>query len=882
MQAINNKTRILFVQHEMYQWHRAKMWGYSWHLGIEEGLAANDVEFTTLLTTCFPRAKEIVAGKKFDQVWINDITHIYEPGGCGGYQLRKKDMEWLAGLAPIRLGFVMESLGYTDADVKENQALQYAHAALQETIKYITHIMMADENDLGAVHDMRPIPAMWLVHPMPRSFICEQLPAPSRDKPIFCGTMYGKRARWMQLPEIKELIDHIIASDNMSHLPALFDKLNKDVLQQMLLEEFSPQRYDDYLEATRKIRKMALGMYLNSSRAGGAIVNLPAYAKIYPGRVYEGMAIGRPVITVQVQDRPRMQALFRDREEILLYPESDPSILVQHIRQIRDNPEFGQKLASNARCKLLEHHSMEIRVRHFLDWLATGVEPTYGSSSGDGEINRMTQNEALSLREATGGPKGAPREIGKCNDSVTPSGKKLRILFISPPYARLMGLENCRFPITFGCMATILSINKHKVAIYDADFDRNLIGHHANYEYTFTHQGAIREALEDREHYVWQEIMQEIEKFRPDVVGISTMTNKYPMAVRISEIVKSVESRIQVVIGGHHSSIFGEKLLKNENIDFAVFGEGEITMLELVNRLCEPNPDFSHIDGLIYKENGKIVRNSFRDLVENLDILPIADRDLMLNENFVSEHNLMISRGCPYDCNYCGAKIIWKRRVRKKSIPEVIKEIKYLFSRSKSRYISFWDDSFTHDRKYTFKLLEEVKRFDGFRFSCITRLDLIDKEMLIELKKAGCVNILFGVESGNDEILKLINKKTTLDSIRQKVAIVNSVGIPWVGFFIMGYPGETKENILETLRFMQELNPNYAEINIFNPLPGTQTWNELEKKSLVSSDMDFSKFSQASTENFFVKNMTQEEFKDLALFMAREFDKHNRGRNERG
>ena len=115
--------------------------------------------------------------------------------------------------------------------------------------------------------------------------------------------------------------------------------------------------------------------------------------------------------------------------------------------------------------------------------------------------------------------------------------------------------------------------------------------------------------------------------------------------------------------------------------------------------------------------------------------------------------------------------------------------------------------------------------------------------------------------------------------IRKKVDIVNIVGIPWIGFFIMGYPGETKENILETLNFMRELSPNYAEINIFNPLPGTQTWKELEKKNIVNSDMDFSKYSQASVENFFVKDMAKEEFKELALYMAKEFDNHNRGHN---
>jgi radical SAM superfamily enzyme YgiQ (UPF0313 family) len=108
--------------------------------------------------------------------------------------------------------------------------------------------------------------------------------------------------------------------------------------------------------------------------------------------------------------------------------------------------------------------------------------------------------------------------------------------------------------------------------------------------------------------------------------------------------------------------------------------------------------------------------------------------------------------------------------------------------------------------------------------------------------------------------------------------MVDAVGIPWLGFFIMGYPGEKKENIIQTLDFMKKLNPSWAEINIFNPLPGTDIWNRLENMELVSSDMDFSKNSQASTENCFVEDISRAEFKCLALFIAKEFDRHNKQR----
>jgi len=441
-------------------------------------------------------------------------------------------------------------------------------------------------------------------------------------------------------------------------------------------------------------------------------------------------------------------------------------------------------------------------------------------------------------------------------------------------------MGNCRFPLSFGALGTMLSANGHDVAIYDADFDRALIGKSEPYEYTFSSQEKIRAALQDRGHYVWKEIDRTIRGFNPDVVGITTMTSKYPMALRIAEMAKSINRDVTVVIGGHHSSIFGPKLVQDTNIDFAVIGEGEMTFLELINRFCDPRPDFTRVNGLTYTDGDRTVTNSPRELLSSLDVLPIADRDLKINEGYVSENNIMASRGCPFNCSYCGAQVIWKRKVRRRSVPLITREIEYLLRRGSSRAIQFWDDTFTGDRRFIGELMPALRKFDGLTFSCITRLDVIDRETLTQLKGAGCNLILFGIESGSDEILKRIDKKMTREMIRQKTALVHAAGIPWLGFFIMGYPGETREDILATLAFMREVNPSYAEINIFNPLPGTRIWNELEAQGLVGSDLDFSRYSQSSTDNYFTNgHMTKQEFKDLALYMAREFDAHNRRHN---
>lgn len=458
-------------------------------------------------------------------------------------------------------------------------------------------------------------------------------------------------------------------------------------------------------------------------------------------------------------------------------------------------------------------------------------------------------------------------------------GKK-KILLVNPPYRRFLGLEAPCFPLSFGTMATLLEEQGYEAGIYDADFDRRFAGRTGTYEYGLLNHKKIGETLEDRRHPVWAEIEQTIRSFEPDIIGISAMTNKYPMVERIAEITKSVKEGIRVVIGGHHPSIYGERLIRNRNIDFAVRGEGEMTMVELVHRFSASGKDLSEVKGLIYKESGEIRTNPPRELIQNLDLLPIPNRNLILNDHYASGNNVMTGRGCPFHCSYCGARVIWKNRVRRRSVEKVLEEIRGLIQKTGSRSISFWDDSFTCDRNYLRELMKGLRRIDGLIFSCITRLDLVDKEVLHLLKQAGCHQILFGIESGSDRILKSIQKGMNRDFIKKKVEEVNSFSIPWLGFFIMGYPGETGEEMVETLRFMKELDPPYAEINIFNPLPGTPVWDALEKEGRVSSEMDFSRHSQASLENHFVSGMDQETFRKLALRMAKAFDEHNRRKQD--
>ena len=846
------------------------MWSYNFHLAFEFGLAANDVEFTTLITSWIPRAKEILAGKTFDQVWILDIVHSSKPGGCGGYQLTDTDWEWIVDLAPIRLGFITESVDYPEEDYLFNPALRDTKRILEKTLRHVTHVAAIDELDFPYISSICPIPVFWMVPTMPEALIAKEITTPPRAKASFIGTPYGERASWLERPVIKDWLALQVSPDNFTRYPKMFDELHAQLNDMLDVSGYVLSiGYFQYLQKLRLIHLRTFEMYLEGLREGSSVVHLPSFCQVYNSRVYEGMAAGRPVITSKGPNRPRLDAIFCEGVDVLVYPKDDPSVLAEHIQRVIQEPEFGRQVAMNARNKLLRFHTMERRVCQILEWLDSGREPHY-TDEETSTFSGLPRKEPAVAQALVSPFVGQSLKPAKSDHKRT-----LRVLLINPPYRRFLNLSNNTFPLTFGNMGTMVSRAGHSVAIYDADFDKSLLGNSYTYQEMFTRQHLISEGLNNVLHPVWREIDRTIREYKPDVVGITAMTPKYLMVERIAAITKAINPVTTVVIGGHHPSIIGEQVFVNGNIDVVVVGEGEITFAELIDQLSRDARQMEGVLGILFRNaSGKIIRTEPRAPITNLDLLPIADRDLILNSDYVSDNNIISTRGCPFSCAYCGADVIWKHKQRRRSVANVMEEVRYLISRSGSQTISFWDDSFTVNKKHTLELLEALKSIQGLTFSCITRLDLINYEIVTALKQTGCTTIYFGIESGNDRVLAMMNKHLTKELVREKTALVNNSGISWLGFFIMGYPGETREDILETLDFMKELDPPYAEINIFNPLPGTQTWRELEAEGKVCTTMNFSRHSQSSTDNLFI-NMPPEEFRELSLYVAREFDAHN-------
>lgn len=375
--------KILFVQQEMRKWNNARMWGYNIHLGIAEGLRANGAEVTTLLSPWIPRAREIIGNQRFDQVWINDVTHMFEPGGWNEFRLTLDDLDWLAGLAPVRVGFLIESLAYREEDYAAFPFLANARTVLEKTIQYLTHVLFIDEKDEAEIRSLKAIPALWFLLSVPERLICREVTPPPSALPVFFGTPYGERAKWLERSELKGLLSQRKSKDNATDLPALFNRLHGKKFLDVPSMTAPQAQYRQYLEEIQRIRKAAYELYLESWLEGCAVVSLPSLGRVHTGAVYEGFALGRPVIAMEQPYNKRANEAFIEGDDILIYPRDNPEVLAEHIRHILRDPDFGYRIARNAHKKMLALHTLEKRAGQYLDWIDSGIEPDYIGRNAD-------------------------------------------------------------------------------------------------------------------------------------------------------------------------------------------------------------------------------------------------------------------------------------------------------------------------------------------------------------------------------------------------------------------------------------------------------------------------------------------------------------------
>jgi radical SAM superfamily enzyme YgiQ (UPF0313 family) len=340
----------------------------------------------------------------------------------------------------------------------------------------------------------------------------------------------------------------------------------------------------------------------------------------------------------------------------------------------------------------------------------------------------------------------------------------------------------------------------------------------------------------------------------PDLVGVTSYTPGGPaQAYEIARICKQKYPRARIVAGGPHVSAVPEEALATGVIDCVVRGEGEQTLLELAGG-GEP----SGILGISYLQDGTVVHNVDCPPQKDLDRLPFPAYDLLDPGKYgvtlgrarrFPAASIIMSRGCPYSCHFCQAGLQGKS-FRSRSAENVLEEIELLQKRYGIDEFAFQDDVLTSNRKNLMGLCELLRqRGPGIEWSCLSRVDTVDDEMLRSMKAAGCRQIGFGVESGNDAILRSIGKNTTVSQARQAVRLAQAAGLEVVTYFILGLPGETEETLEETFRLSRELKPDYALYNILTPLPGTEIYNRArEEGRLTTSDWERYTASEAIME----------------------------------
>lgn len=385
--------------------------------------------------------------------------------------------------------------------------------------------------------------------------------------------------------------------------------------------------------------------------------------------------------------------------------------------------------------------------------------------------------------------------------------------------------------------------------------------------------------LVDGAFWTQSEVLDKVKRFQPGFVGVSANASMWKKAAKTAEDIKAIDPSIHVSVAGPFPTAVEEKCLEQcAAIDSVVIGEGELTVPELIERI-EKGESLEGVRGVAYRAaDGTIIKNPERPLIEDLDIIPIPRRELLGDfEKYESPPGsykqkpiaiVMTSRGCKARCIYC-FQMKGERRIRYRSVENVVKEIEELINRYGFREIRFLDETFTADRDRAIEILRQLREKKlKFSFYVSSRVNTVDYELLREMKKAGCWAILFGAESGVQKNLNTMKKGIKLDQTRAAVAAAKKAGLKVYTPFIIGIPGETYEEALQTIDFAIELDPHYANFHSMTPFPGTELYENIDEYGTMSMDTDDYTFEGAA---FVPYTMTREQIEELRTIGFRKF-----------
>jgi anaerobic magnesium-protoporphyrin IX monomethyl ester cyclase len=378
--------------------------------------------------------------------------------------------------------------------------------------------------------------------------------------------------------------------------------------------------------------------------------------------------------------------------------------------------------------------------------------------------------------------------------------KELKIALVNPPPPSPEAFVHYQNPpVGLAYMAAVLEKNGYEVAVLDCP------------PFNMTHEG----------------LKQEIHRLKPNIVGITSVTATFPSALLAARVAKETCPNAPVVLGGPHATFMDSQILsEHPDVDIIVRGEGEQTILDLLQNLFRSG-NLQAVSGISFRKNGHIVRMPNRPFIQNLDQLPRpAYKYFQLKKYRIFGKlglSIITSRGCPFQCTFCLVPRIAGKYFRSRSKKNVVDELEWLRDVYEPDVFTFHDETFTYEKKRVLEICEEMKnRNINLPWDCSTRVDQVSRELLAKMRDAGCQLVSFGAESGSQKILNAMKKGTTVEQNERAIKWAKEVDLSVAISVIIGYPGETKESLKQTLDFIQRTEPDDVYLYVATPYPSIE------------------------------------------------------------
>ncbi|MFH2021107.1 MAG: radical SAM protein [archaeon] len=381
------------------------------------------------------------------------------------------------------------------------------------------------------------------------------------------------------------------------------------------------------------------------------------------------------------------------------------------------------------------------------------------------------------------------------------------------------------------------------------------------------------------ENLTYKDIMERLRNENADIVGITSTTVAFHRSLELAKSIRKFDKNITIIIGGSHVSAMPEMTMKYDCFDIGAYGEAEYTFLELAQKVSN-NDDWKNIDGIVYNDNGKIVKTLPRPLIADLDELPYPAIDLLSNldlynpppMNYLNKPVLSVvtSRGCPNQCIFCDHSV-FGNKYRYHSAKRIVEEIKHLIKEYGAKEISIVDDNFTVNKNRVYEFCDlMIKNRVKIPWNARISANTVSKDMLKKMREAGCWYLEIGIETGSPKVLKDIKKGTTHDKISEMVKYADELGYHVKGFFMIGHPTDTEKSIRQTIDYAKSIPLTDIVTTIFTPFYNTQAYEEAKTHGRFLYKQDWTKLS--TWEVVFVpKGLTKKKLQYYWKQMYREF-----------